>query len=290
MEEKVVLDELEDDESVGEGSLDEETLKLKAQKIAKQSPLHQHYVAPLSFLVDAVNSGSSFNITSTREPFGNNLEAYVRPCYESILQVILQTRKACLEKLRKNHQLRRSTVFIIRGSSGIGKSTFLAYFVGRARSGRRFSNIALFYGSKSSKTITGDPILSETKCYVVLNGETVVEGNYGDVRNQLEKYFPNIDLIIMDGCSMPFDLSKFTGTVVVAGSPSLYVKNLIDSIIDHYLLTMPPLLDGEALEIGNMLGVDESVVRENLEHMAGITRYLFEPGFAKRKVLEAVEE
>lgn len=39
-----------------------------------------------------------------------------------------------------------------------------------------------------------------------------------------------------------------------------------------------------------MLGVDESLVRENLEHMAGITRYLFEPGFAKRKVEEAVEE
>ena len=280
-----MLDKLEDDESIGEGPLDE-----RPQKIAKQSPLHQQYVAPLSFLVDAVNSQNSFNITSTRQPFGNNLEAYVRPCYERILQVILRTRKACLEKLRKNHQLRRSTVFIIRGSSGIGKSTFLAYFVGRARSDRRYSNIAIFYGSKSAKTITGDPILSETFCYAALKGERVIEGHYGDVRNQLLKYLPSIDLIIMDGCSMPFDLSTFTGIVVVAGSPSLYVKNLIDSIVDHYLLTMPPLLDGEALEIGNMLGVDESVIRENFEHMAGITRYLFEPGFAKRKVLEAVEE
>ena len=102
MEEKVVLDELEDDdcESVGEEvSVDEETEthKQKAQKIAKQSPLHQHYVAPFSFLVDAVNSGNSYNITSTREPFGNNLEAYVRPCYQRILQVILRTRKACLD-------------------------------------------------------------------------------------------------------------------------------------------------------------------------------------------------
>eukprot|EP00977_Amphora_coffeiformis_P002878 scaffold538_cov166-Amphora_coffeaeformis.AAC.20 len=212
-----------------------------------------------------------------RKPFGNNLEAYARPCYEFILQVILRTSKACLEKLRKIHQLQRSIVFIIRGSSGIGKSTFLAYFVGRAcvRSGRRVANFALFYGSKSSKTITGDSIQSETKCYVVLNGETVLKGNYGEVRNQLDNFFPNIDRIIMDDCSMPFDLSNFTGTLVVAGSPSLYVENLMDSIIDHYLLTMPPLLDREALEISNMLGVEESVVRKNLEHMAGITRYLF---------------
>ena len=137
---------------------------------------------------------------------------------------------------------------------------------------------------------TGQPILSETECYVVLNGETVVKGKYDNVRNESDKYIPNIDLIIMDGCSMPFDLSRFTGTVVVAVSPGLYVNNLIDSIVDHYLLTMPPVLDEEALEIGNMLGVDESVVRGKLEHMTGITRYLFEPGLAKRKVLEVVDE
>ena len=204
--------------------------------------------------------------------------------------MILQTRKACVEKRRKNDLPWRSTVFIIRGSSGIGKSTFLAYFVGRARSGGDFSKIALFYSSKTSMARTGRPILSETECYVVLNGETVVKGKYDNVRNELDKYNPNIDLIIMDGCSMPFDLSRFTGTVVVAVSPGLYVNNLIDSIVDHYLLTMPPLLDEEALEIGNMLGVDESVVRGNLEHMTGITLYLFEPGLAKRKVLKVVDE
>ena len=134
-----MLDELEDDESFSEWSLDEETLKLRPEKITKRSPLHEHYVAPLSFLVDAVHSGNSFNISSARAPFGNNLEAYVRPCYESILEVILQTRKACVEKRRKNDLPWRSTVFIIRGSSGIGKSTFLGYFVGRARSGGDFS-------------------------------------------------------------------------------------------------------------------------------------------------------
>jgi hypothetical protein len=53
---------------------------------------------------------------------------------------------------------------------------------------------------------------------------------------------------------------------------------------------MPPLLEEEAFEIGDMLGVEHSVIQENLNHMTGITRYLFEPGFAKRKVEEAVVE
>ena len=76
---------------------------------------------------------------------------------------------------------------------------------------------------------------------------------------------------------MPLDLSKFMGAAVDTGSPRLYVKNHIDSIFDHYLLTMTtPLLVEEALEIGEMLGVDESVVRDNFDHMAGTTRCLFE--------------
>ena len=82
-----MLDELEYDESFGEWSLDEETLKLmRPEEIAKLSPLHQHYVAPLSFLVDAVHSGNSFNITSTCAPFGNNLEAYVASATKAFLK------------------------------------------------------------------------------------------------------------------------------------------------------------------------------------------------------------
>jgi len=50
-----VLDELEDNESIGKGSLNEETFQLKAQKNAKQLLLHQHYVTPLSFFIDAAN-------------------------------------------------------------------------------------------------------------------------------------------------------------------------------------------------------------------------------------------
>jgi hypothetical protein len=103
----------------------------------------------------------------------------------------------------------------------------------------------------------------------------------------LEEHLPSLDLIVMDGCSMPFNLA---GTVVVAASHSLYVKNLKDAMFDHYTLTMPPLEDQEALAIGKMLGVEESVVLDNLGYMKGITRYLFERGSARRKVNEAVAE
>lgn len=65
-----MLDEIEFDvESEGEGlqaSDEEATVKVKAEKRAKQAPLHQDYVAPLSFLIDALNSDNNFNITKTR--------------------------------------------------------------------------------------------------------------------------------------------------------------------------------------------------------------------------------
>ena len=295
MEESISLVELvSDDESANEGEEKndekEETEKEKAQKRAKQSPLHEHYVAPLSFLLDAANSDHSFHITSTRRPFGENLEAYVRPCYETILQLILNTRKECRNKRSAQGIPKRSTLFVIRGSSGIGKSTFLAYFIGRARSAKRFRNIAVFYASKLSKGIDGAPSISEVLCHVMLDGRTAIEGMYENVRNNLMEYLPKIGLIIMDGCSMPFALTGFTGILIIAGSPSLYVKNLIDGIFDNFMITMPALLLDEAKEIADIIGVDKAVVDQNWSHMEGITRYMFEPGAAKKKVQEAVKE
>lgn len=295
MEESINLEELVgDDESADEVKEEndekEETEKEKAQKRAKKSPLHEHYVAPLSFLLDAANSDHSFNITSTRRPFGDNLEAYVRPCYETILQLILDNRKECRDKRSAQGLPKRSTLFVIRGSSGIGKSTFLAYFMGRARSDKRFSNFAVFYASKASRGPEGEPRVSEVRCHVMLDGETVIDGEYANVANDLKKHLPKMGLIIMDGCSMPCDLTGFKGTLIVAGSPSLYVKNLIDAIYDHFMVTMPALLADEAREIADIIGVDKAVVENNWSHMEGITRYMFEPGAAKRKVEEAVKE
>jgi hypothetical protein len=89
---------------------------------------------------------------------------------------------------------------------------------------------------------------------------------------------------------MPFSLERFTGTVLVAAPPSVFVKNLMDAIIDHCILTIPPLEEQEALAIGKMIGVEETVIKETMGYMRGITRYLFEPDLAKRKVRNAVEE
>eukprot|EP00978_Attheya_sp_CCMP212_P043272 scaffold279473_cov59-Attheya_sp.AAC.3 len=88
-------------------------------------------------------------------------------------------------------------------------------------------------------------------------------GSYVDVRSDLRKQLPILDLIVMDGCSMPFSLEIFNGTVLVAASPSLFVKNLEDAIMDQCILTMPPLEEQEALAIGKMIGVEESVVKKN---------------------------
>ena len=77
---------------------DTETDKERAQKKAKLAPLHRHDVTPLSFILDAAKGGSEFEITKKRQSFGNNLEAYARPCYEDILQLILSKRKECRTK------------------------------------------------------------------------------------------------------------------------------------------------------------------------------------------------
>ena len=65
MEASLALGEVvgDDDESADEVKDDndekEETETEKAQKRAKQSPLHEHYVAPLSFILDAADSDLS---------------------------------------------------------------------------------------------------------------------------------------------------------------------------------------------------------------------------------------
>ena len=80
----------------------------------------------MSFLEDAVQlSSREFHLTAVERPFGKSKEAYARVSYEEIVLAINSKRK---EFLRKN---RRSMAFIIRGSSGIGKSAFLGYAISR---------------------------------------------------------------------------------------------------------------------------------------------------------------
>jgi hypothetical protein len=85
--------------------------------------------------------------------------------------------------------------------------------------------------------------------------------------------------------------------VIVAASPSLYVKNVIGTIMNHKLLTMPPLAKDEAIAIYDCLSrhrvlpdpLSKEDMLDNFEHMNGITRYLFVKGYAKQKVDESVQ-
>jgi hypothetical protein len=102
-------------------------------------------------------------------------------------------------------------------------------------------------------------------CHVVLNGETVVEGSYGVVRNNLlppfiPKMDPHYHGWLLHAVRLERILWRF---FVVAESQGFYVKNLVSFRIDHCVMTMPALVDGEAFEIGNILREDKSLIQEN---------------------------
>ena len=226
---------------------------------------------------------TEFNITGVGKSFGNNHEAFARECYEDLTTEIYEMRSEDVSNERN------ASLFVIAGSSGVGKSTFLAYFVARMKN--VFKNVALCCASKSSKTRWGTPVQDETECIVWLNNKLQFQGKYAHVKGQLNHVQQKLDLILMDGCSMHFvNTEMFHGTIVIAASPSLYVKNLQDAIFMHRTLIMPGWDESEGLKIAEMLGVEEETVKENFSYMNGIVRYLFEPGAAKEKVTSAVEE
>ena len=276
-------DESSEEEEVDQGDEDfeEQSMEREQRKRARLSPLHQHFVAPLSFLADAVEAeeGTKFNVINIGLPFGKNKEAYARACYEEILADIHASRK---EFRTATKPAKAAMLFVVAGSSGIGKSTFLAYFI--ARMSKLFKNVAICYAPKSAKTIYGSPQTDEVICAAWKSGTKVMEGTYSAVRNNLVEELPSLDLIVMDGCSMPFvNVEKFNGTVLVAASPGLYVKNLKDAIFYHRDFVMPSLHKEEARSIASMIGVPEDVVEENFEFIGGITRYLFERVQQKQK-------
>jgi hypothetical protein len=261
---------------------DDCTEEVRAQKKAKRAPLHEDYSAPLSFLQDALKaaqSDNSFNLTAIGKPFGSAREAYVRQCYEDVGQKINGVLNSDTEKKRK--------LFVLRGSSGVGKSTFLAYGLVRLRSHFGKGKILLCHAEKSDK---GNEL--GAVCEVWENGISVVSGRYLTVENQIDAHMPTTVLVVMDGCSLPLKLEGFKGTILMAASPSLYIKNIEDSVFINRRrsYTIPPLTEEEAFGIGSLIGVDHEVVKTNLLHMGGIARYLFEQDSAKRKVEEAVEQ
>lgn len=264
----------------------EESKEEQARKKARESPLHEYHVAPLSFFVDALQATNGFHVNRTRAPFGNNKEAYVRECYNDLSDEIFHVWK---ERQTAWEGKKRAMLFVISGSSGIGKSTFLSFWITRMK--HFFPTIAVCYAPKTAKTKFGTPTSDEVKCIIWKDGKIDVEGMYAIVKEELRRQLPNLDLIVMDGCSMAFvDVEVFKGVVIVAASPSLYVKNLKDAIFCHYDFTMPPIEQDEAFEIAEMLGISKDIVEENLTYMKGITRYLFEKDAAKEKVRAALQE
>ena len=126
------LIEFESDSECDQGEEDDDDSPIElARKKARLSPLHLHCVAPLSFLSEAVEQKEgSFNVTNIGCPFGKNKEAYARKCYEDIVQEIYDRRK----RFRKETKpIKAAVLFVVGGSSGVGKSTFLAYFIVRTR-------------------------------------------------------------------------------------------------------------------------------------------------------------
>jgi hypothetical protein len=281
MEDEAPLEVMEDEFAKAVTASQRETLSSeeRAKKKRKESPLHEHYVTPMSFLEDAVQLSSlEFNLTAVNKPFGKSREAYARKSYEEIVLTINRKRK---EFFKSN---RRSMAFIIRGSSGVGKSTFLGYVISRYRT--VMPNIVIFHAPKIAKM--GYKIdVSAVVVSIWIEGKEKCRGKYSQLAPQVEEIMASINLIVMDGCSVPLDLEGFKGMILVAASPSLYVKNIMDEIFDHVLLTMPVLEAEAAKRIAAIVGVKEEIVIENFLYMDGITRYMFEPGAAKKKIAAA---
>ena len=214
----------------------------------------------------------------------------MRPCYHEILEMILDKRNECNVNRWTQGIDERPTLFVIRGSTGIGKSTFLSFVIGCTR--HIFKNFALFYSGNDNTTPDGQPISSEVFCHVMHEGKVVLHGYYADVNLKLrDSYLSKMDLILMDGCSMPLGATtRFKGVLIVAASPSLYVGNLTKIIVDQCFVTMPALELQESYEIADIIEVGHNVVDDNWRYMGGITRYLFEPGFAKEKVDQSLSE
>eukprot|EP00978_Attheya_sp_CCMP212_P019038 scaffold52857_cov33-Attheya_sp.AAC.2 len=216
---------------------------------------HKEHVAPLSFLTDAVDASEGYFQQECKVGtlFGNGKEAYVRQSYVEVSNKLIGMIEA---KYNDEEKVNRALLIVLCGSSRVGKSMFLAYVLAKLMSKKRkncLDNIAIFRASKSSKTGSGAVDVNLVTCFISKNGSTILEGEYKHVNKQLKGILSDVEVIIMDGCSLGLDLSKFTGTVIIATSPSQYTRNLEQEIFNTKTLMMPPLDGTEAVTMGRKL-------------------------------------
>jgi hypothetical protein len=190
-------------------SLAASSSSVRASKKLKPVPLHDEHIAPLSFLREAAIYADNYQMNGAGNTFGLRGEAYVRQCYNDLLGAL---NEALQEREKETYATKR--LFVIRGSSGVGKSTFLGYTIAYLQE-IDLKNIAIFHASKSANTTSGVPLQNEVECIIRVDGK-VTEGNYADVGDYVESSLSDLDVLIMDGCSMHFDLADFAGLVIVA--------------------------------------------------------------------------
>ena len=201
----------------------------------KRLKLHEDGVAGFQFFREALDNPASFLQKSDRkegEPqtFGLESEAVYRECYSELLADI---GKAVDEKWGGKIG---SYLVEIRGSAGIGKSAFLALTMAIELQGG-MKNFSLLHAPKTLED-KAYPI-SEVRCSVWINGELKMDGaKYRLEKTQIEldSLWNKLDIIYMDGCSMPIKMDDFSGLILVAAPPSVDTKGLRKSLPGNYVI------------------------------------------------------
>ena len=109
------------------------------------------HVVPITFLEDAVSDPNTFLGTgAVGGSFGLRGEAYFRQCHKELLAEIMKEAEAW-----QNGDCMRMVE--VRGSSGIGKSAFLAYTIAHVRLHGDAQSFAIFH-SRKDQNDGEDPI------------------------------------------------------------------------------------------------------------------------------------
>jgi hypothetical protein len=148
---------------------------------------------PLSFLEDSLNKvkGGDYNgyFSEDEETFGVHQEAFCRKSYRHIADLI-------------HAEYYKDTVTnylaIVSGSSGVGKSVFLAYMIAKLRF-TGYTNFALFHAPKGTRLPDGSIHQGQISCSVWIDDEKVVDGNFHQVEYLLKSKLCDVEVVIMDG-------------------------------------------------------------------------------------------